>query len=52
VSKFLETSSLNENNLLYECKVLWNKFAKEIESSVFKGFGIVCECEIHGRRMV
>ncbi len=39
-----ETSSLDENKLLYGCKVLWNIFVKEIESLIFKGFDIVYEC--------
>jgi hypothetical protein len=32
----LKTSSLDENNLLYECNVLWNRFVKKIESLILK----------------
>jgi hypothetical protein len=34
----LETLSFDENKLLYECKVLWNRIVKAIEIFVFKGF--------------
>jgi hypothetical protein len=37
----LETLSLDENKLLYECKVLWNIIVKGIEILDFKGFGKV-----------
>ncbi len=36
-----ETPLFDENKLLYECKILWNKIVKGIENFVFKGFDIV-----------
>ncbi len=38
---FGKTLSLDENKLLYECKVSWNKIVKRIEIFIFKGFGKV-----------
>ncbi len=38
---FGKTFSLDRNKLLYECKISWNKVAKGIENSIFKGFGII-----------
>ncbi len=38
---FGKTPSLDENKLLYKCKVLWNKIVKGIEILIFKGFGKV-----------
>jgi hypothetical protein len=40
----LETPSFEENKLLYECKVLWNKIVKGIKIFVFKSFSIVYDC--------
>jgi hypothetical protein len=37
----LETPSLDINELLYECKVSWNRIVKGIEIFVLKGFGVV-----------
>jgi len=37
----LETPSLDRNELLYECKVSWNKIVKGIKILVLKGFGVV-----------
>jgi hypothetical protein len=37
----LKTLSLDENKLLYECKVLWNIIVKGIKILIFKGFGKV-----------
>jgi hypothetical protein len=34
----LKTSSFNENNVSYECKVLWNKIVKKIEIEIFNFF--------------
>jgi hypothetical protein len=34
-----KTPPLNENKLLYECKISWNKIMKEIEILVLKFFG-------------
>jgi hypothetical protein len=34
----LETLSLDETKLLYECKILWYIIMKGIEILVFKGF--------------
>jgi hypothetical protein len=36
-----ETPSFDENKLLSECKVVWNKIVKGIEIFIFKGFDIV-----------
>jgi hypothetical protein len=36
-----ETLSIDENKLLYECKVLWNKIVKGIKNFVFRGFDII-----------
>jgi hypothetical protein len=36
---FGNTFIFDENKLLYECKVLWNRIVKRIEILVFKGFG-------------
>ncbi len=40
----LERLSSNENKLLYEYKVSWNKIVKGIEILVFKGFDKVYDC--------
>jgi hypothetical protein len=40
----LETPSLNENMLLHEWKVSWNKIMKGIEILILKGFGMVYKC--------
>jgi hypothetical protein len=40
----LETPSYNENKLLYEYKVSWNKIMKGLEILILKGLGIVYEC--------
>jgi hypothetical protein len=48
----LGTPSFDGKKLLYECKISWNIIMKGIEILFKKGFGIVCVCEIHGRRMV
>ncbi len=40
----LQTSSLEEKNLLYECKVLQNRIVKWIEILIFKGFDKVSNC--------
>jgi hypothetical protein len=37
----LETPSLDENKLLYDCKVSWNIIVKGIEIFVLKGFDVV-----------
>jgi hypothetical protein len=42
--RHLKTLSLDENNLLCEGKVSWNKHMKGVESVFFKGFGIICGC--------
>jgi hypothetical protein len=39
--EIFKTPSLDENKLLYECKVLWNKIVKGIEIFFFKGFDII-----------
>jgi hypothetical protein len=40
----LETPSFDENKLLYECKVSWNKILKGIKILVLKFFDIVYVC--------
>jgi hypothetical protein len=35
--------SLDENKLLYKCRISWNTLVKGIESLIFKGFNIVYE---------
>ncbi len=37
----METPSFDRNELLYECKVSWNRIVKGIEILVLKGFGVV-----------
>jgi hypothetical protein len=34
----LERPSLDENKLLHECKISWNRIEKGIKILVFKGF--------------
>jgi hypothetical protein len=40
----LDTPSLYENKLLYECKVLWNKIVKGLEILICKDFDKVYDC--------
>jgi hypothetical protein len=40
----LETFSLVENKLLYECKISWNIIMKGIEIFVLKSFSIIYVC--------
>jgi hypothetical protein len=40
----LETLSVEENKLLYECKVLCNIIMKGIEILIFKSFDIIYNC--------
>jgi hypothetical protein len=40
----LERLSLDENKLLHECKISWNRIEKGIEILVFKGFNKVYDC--------
>jgi hypothetical protein len=40
----LETSSFEDNKLLYECNVLWNRIVKGIEILVFKSFDKGYDC--------
>ncbi len=37
----LKTSLIDENKLLIECKVLWNKIMKRIDILISKSFNII-----------
>jgi hypothetical protein len=36
--------ALDENKLLYECKILWDKIMKEIKILFLKSFDIIYVC--------